>query len=61
VHLLRGYDPKLRELQDGSADGWKLDVPDPYYDDVDAFEEVLGMVRDACQGLLDAVRAGWAD
>jgi protein-tyrosine phosphatase len=61
VHLLRSYDPRLRDVQDGSQNGWQLDVPDPYYDDAAAFEDVLGMVQEACQGLLDAVRAGCAD
>ncbi|MYW63957.1 low molecular weight phosphotyrosine protein phosphatase [Streptomyces sp. SID8379] len=47
VRLLRSYDP--------AADG-DLDVPDPYYGDMDGFEECLKMVEAASAGLLDAVR-----
>lgn len=31
-------------------------VPDPYYGDARAFETVLDLVEDACEGLLDHVR-----
>lgn len=47
VRLLRTYDPAV----DGD-----LDVPDPYYGGPDGFEECLGMVEAAADGLLAAVR-----
>ncbi|WP_338698341.1 low molecular weight protein-tyrosine-phosphatase [Streptomyces sp. Q6] len=47
IHLLRSYDP---------AAGDDLDVPDPYYGDMDGFEECLRMVEAASDGLLVAVR-----
>lgn len=47
VRLLRSYDP---------AAGDDLDVPDPYYGGADGFEECLGMVEAASEGLLAAVR-----
>ncbi|GAA3795401.1 low molecular weight protein-tyrosine-phosphatase [Streptomyces coacervatus] len=47
VRLLRSYDP---------AAGDDLDVPDPYYGGMDGFEECLGMVEAASEGLLAAVR-----
>jgi len=47
VRLLRSYDP---------AAGDDLDVPDPYYGGLDGFEECLGMVEAASEGLLAAVR-----
>ena len=47
VRLLRAYDP---------AAGAGLDVPDPYYGDLDSFEECLEMVEAASEGLLTAVR-----
>ncbi|MER8005320.1 low molecular weight protein-tyrosine-phosphatase [Streptomyces sp. NPDC094149] len=47
VRLLRSYDP---------AAGDDLDVPDPYYGDVEGFEECLEMVERASEGLLGAVR-----
>ncbi|MGY0025310.1 low molecular weight protein-tyrosine-phosphatase [Streptomyces sp. cg35] len=48
IRLLRSYDP--------AADTSALDVPDPYYGDLDGFEECLRMVEAASDGLLDAVR-----
>jgi protein-tyrosine phosphatase len=47
VRLLRSYDP---------AAGDDLDVPDPYYGDMDGFEECLELVEAASEGLLTAVR-----
>ncbi|MDP2958671.1 MAG: low molecular weight protein-tyrosine-phosphatase [Longimicrobiales bacterium] len=48
LHLLRAFDPE--------ADG--DEVPDPYYGGPSGFEEVYGMVRSGCEGLLGALRAG---
>jgi protein-tyrosine phosphatase len=48
VRLLRSYDP--------AASRDDQDVPDPYYGDLDGFEECLRMVEAASDGLLDAVR-----
>lgn len=31
------------------------DVPDPYYSDIRAFEEVIDMLEDCCLGLLDQI------
>ncbi|MFJ9964330.1 low molecular weight protein-tyrosine-phosphatase [Streptomyces avermitilis] len=47
VWLLRSYDP--------AADA-DPDVPDPYYGQIDGFEECLEMVEAASPGLLAAVR-----
>ncbi|TLS41474.1 low molecular weight phosphotyrosine protein phosphatase [Streptomyces montanus] len=47
VRLLRTYDPAARH---------DLDVPDPYYGDLDGFEECLEMVQAASPGLLAAVQ-----
>jgi protein-tyrosine phosphatase len=52
IQLLRSFDPALGPASPPT----ELDVPDPYYDGVDAFDEVLGLVTAACAGLLDAVR-----
>jgi protein-tyrosine phosphatase len=49
VRLLREFDP---------ADHGELDVPDPYYGGDDGFEEVLDLVRAACEGLLEQIREG---
>lgn len=47
VHLLREFDPK----------GGK-DVPDPYYDGLDSFEEVYSMIDRSTKGLLNALENG---
>jgi protein-tyrosine phosphatase len=49
VRLLREFDP---------ADHGELDVPDPYYGGDAGFEEVLDLVRAACEGLLEQIREG---
>ena len=60
VRLLRSYDPSTTELTTRltpDADvGRSLDVPDPYYSDLDAFDSVLDQVERACTGLLDHLR-----
>jgi protein-tyrosine phosphatase len=51
VHLLRSFDPAVpRDAHPGD-----LDVPDPYYEGPDAFEQVLRQIEAACDGLLGAV------
>jgi protein-tyrosine phosphatase len=47
IRLLRSYDPTT---------GPDLDVPDPYYGEMNGFEECLEMVEAASTGLLTAVR-----
>jgi len=60
VRLLRGYDPAAADLvarqAQGDDIGRSLDVPDPYYSDLDAFDSVLDQVERSCQGLLDHLR-----
>jgi protein-tyrosine phosphatase len=45
VHLLREWDPR------GNGN-----VPDPYYDGEEAFEEVLDIIERSCEGLLAELR-----
>lgn len=56
VRLLRTFDPSTVELSEhagrGGDVGRSLDVPDPYYSDLDAFDLVLDQVERACAGLL---------
>jgi protein-tyrosine phosphatase len=52
VRLLREFDPA------GGSAHPDLDVPDPYYGGEDGFGDVFGMVRSACLGLLEEIRAG---
>jgi protein-tyrosine phosphatase len=51
VRLLREFDPAAVAADD-------LDVPDPYYAAAGGFDEVFELVRAACEGLLEDVRAG---
>ncbi|WP_380163883.1 low molecular weight protein-tyrosine-phosphatase [Jannaschia sp. R86511] len=56
VRLLRTFDPRNAEVSDragrGEDVGRALDVPDPYYSDLDAFDLVLDQVEQSCVGLL---------
>ena len=53
IHLLRSFDPTLPP----DARAGDLDVPDPYYDGLTAFADVLELVRAGCAGLLETVRS----
>lgn len=61
VQLLRAFDPRSAELSQRAAAGEdvgrSLDVPDPYYSDLDAFDLVLDQVERACAGLLVHLRS----
>jgi len=48
IRLMRDYEP-------GAAPG-SLDVPDPYYDDIAAFERVYALLDLCCERLLAALR-----
>jgi protein-tyrosine phosphatase len=48
----------LREFDAASAAAHDLDVPDPYYGGEDGFGTVFTLVRAACEGLLEEIRAG---
>jgi protein-tyrosine phosphatase len=56
VRLLRSFDPAMAPVAErarrGADIGRTLDVPDPYYSDLDAFDLVLDQVEHACEGLL---------
>ena len=47
IRLLRSFDPSA---------GPDLDVPDPYYEDDEAFEHVLDLIERAVPGILDEIR-----
>lgn len=53
VHLLRSFDPTVGP----DAEGYELDVPDPYYEGQEAFSAVLTMIESACEGLLETLRS----
>ena len=48
VRLLRSFDPQLAGRPDS-----ELEVPDPYQEADEAFDEVFGMVKRACAGMLE--------
>ncbi|HEY4894639.1 MAG TPA: low molecular weight protein-tyrosine-phosphatase [Solirubrobacteraceae bacterium] len=48
----------LREFDPASAVACDLDVPDPYYGGDGGFDDVYDLVRAACAGLLEEIRAG---
>lgn len=50
VRLLREFDP-------ASEQSGQLDVPDPYHGGPEGFDRVLDLLHDACEGLLEHVRA----
>ena len=52
VFYLRNFDPGLRNIDPSSADYFKLEVPDPYNQSDQAYEETLAMVERAVDGLL---------
>ena len=52
VFLLRQFDPELREIDPTSRDAEKLIVPDPWGQGMDAFDEVLGLIERATNGIL---------
>ena len=52
VFYLRNFDPSLKGLDPSSADYFKLEVPDPYNQSDEAYEETLDMVERAVDGLL---------
>ncbi|GAA1994522.1 low molecular weight protein-tyrosine-phosphatase [Catenulispora subtropica] len=49
IRLLRSFDPSA---------GPDLDVPDPYYEDDEAFEHVMDLIERAVPGMLAVIRLG---
>ena len=52
VFLLRQFDPALRGIDPTSRQAEELVVPDPWGSGMDAFEEVLGLIESATDGLI---------
>lgn len=50
VRMLRSFDPALASLPVGDP---RLDVPDPWYGDMDGFADVLAMIEAAATGLVE--------
>ena len=52
VFYLRNFDESLKSIDPDSADFSKLEVPDPYNQSLEAYEETLFMIERAVDGLL---------
>lgn len=54
VFMLRSFDPALAGIDPTSSDGEKLQVPDPWGETIEAYQEVLAMIESATDGLINA-------
>ena len=52
VFYLRNFDPELKLIDPASSDYFKLEVPDPYNQNDEAYETTLSMIERAVDGLL---------
>jgi len=56
VFYLRSFDPSLASIDPTSAQFHKLEVPDPYNQSIEAYQETLLMIEDAVDGLLQELK-----
>lgn len=56
VFLLRQFDPELESIDPISREGVAIQVPDPWGEEIDAYQEVLEMIERAVNGLLNKIR-----
>jgi protein-tyrosine phosphatase len=54
-HQSNNYTDKIRRMTDFCSSSQVSEVPDPYYEGDQGFENVLDLLEDACQGLLEFV------
>lgn len=52
VFMLRSFDPALALIDPTSPDAEKLQVPDPWGETIEAYQEVLAMIEKATDGLI---------
>lgn len=57
VFMLRQFDPELSSIDPTSRSGELLQVPDPWGETIDSFENVLTMVERAVDGLIARLTA----
>lgn len=55
LKALFGTDERVHLLLEYAGSAGPLEVPDPYYDDIDAFERVFELLDDACAEVLRRV------
>ena len=56
IFYLRSFDPSLASIDSTSAQFHKLEVPDPYNQSVEAYQETLLMIEHAVDGLLQELK-----
>ena len=56
VFYLRSFDPSLASIDPSSAQFHKLEVPDPYNQSIEAYQETLLMIERAVDGLLQELK-----
>ena len=56
VFYLRSFDPSLTSIDPNSAQFHKLEVPDPYNQSIEAYQETLLMIELAVDGLLQELK-----
>ena len=56
VFLLRQFDPELERIDPISREDAALQVPDPWGEEIDSYQEVLEMIERAVNGLLNKIR-----
>ena len=52
VKMLRSFDPELADIDPTSREGERLQVPDPWGNEIEAYQEVYLMVERAVDGLV---------
>ncbi|MEJ6573576.1 MAG: low molecular weight protein-tyrosine-phosphatase [Actinomycetes bacterium] len=55
VFMLRSFDPALSHIDVTSRQGEELVVPDPWGEDIDSYQRVLGMIELATDGFILAL------
>ena len=57
VFYLRSFDESLKLIEPTSLEYSRLEIPDPYNQSVEAYEETLAMIESAVDGLLQELKS----
>jgi protein-tyrosine phosphatase len=58
VFYLRSFDPTLAHIDPSSRDYFSLEVPDPYNQPEESYEQVLAMIESAVEGFIAHLNQG---
>jgi protein-tyrosine phosphatase len=58
IFLLRQFDPAFKDISPVSSEAQALQVPDPWGQEIEAYEEVREMIERAIDGLLSLIYQG---